>query len=84
MKIAVRYFARLREAVGVETETVAFEDPAPTLERLREQIAARHPAIAQQLRTGPVLCAVNQEYAPAGTLLREGDEVAFFPPVTGG
>ena len=84
MRITVRWFARLREQAGVEAETLAFEDPVPTLERLREHLAAARPALAEQLRTGPVLCAVNREYAAAGTLLRDGDEVAFLPPVTGG
>jgi molybdopterin converting factor subunit 1 len=84
VKLTVRYFAVLRERAGVESEVLAWDGPAPDVERLRAHLAARAPALGELLRGGSLLVAVNREYAAPGTPLRDGDEVAFFPPVTGG
>lgn len=84
MRITVRYFALLREQAERESEELEWREPAPTLERFREHLAVRTPALAATLRERPLLCAVNREYAAAGTVLKDGDEVALFPPVTGG
>jgi molybdopterin converting factor subunit 1 len=84
MKITVRYFALLRERLGRESEVLSWDDAAPTVGRLRGHLADRAPALAAFLRGGTLLVAVNREYAAADTVLREGDEVALFPPVSGG
>lgn len=83
MKVQVRYFASLREALGA-SETV--EAPAgATLGGLRDQLLAsseRHRAALA--RTRALRCALNQVMADESTPVVEGAEVAFFPPVTGG
>jgi molybdopterin converting factor subunit 1 len=84
MKNTVRYFALLRERAGAEAEVVEWEDPAPDIGKLRELLAARTPGIAPWLRAPSLLVAVNREYAAADTPLKDGDEVAFLPPVSGG
>ncbi len=84
MKITVRYFAQLRELMGRDSEVVALDDAAPTVERLRCHLADRDPAGAALLGGGTLLVAVNREYATPDTGLRDGDEVALFPPVSGG
>ena len=84
MKVTVRYFATLRERAGVDAEVVAWDGPAPDVGRLREHLAARAPALGELLRSRSLLVAVNREFAVPGTPLRDGDEVAFFPPVSGG
>jgi molybdopterin synthase catalytic subunit len=84
MKITVRYFALLRERLGRESEELSWEDAEPTVERLRRHLAERSPAEAAILRGGSLLVAVNREYAAAAVRLKDGDEVALFPPVTGG
>ncbi len=61
MQIRVLYFARLRETLGLDRETLALDGDGRNFRM-----------------------AVNQDIAAAGTTLREGDEVALFPPVTGG
>jgi len=83
-KITVRYFALLRERLGRESEEVSWDDAEPTVERLRLHLADRSPAAAALLRGGALLVAVNREYAAAGAPLKDGDEVALFPPVSGG
>jgi molybdopterin synthase sulfur carrier subunit len=83
MKIQVRYFASLRETVGVGTETV--ETSATDVASLRQALIARGGAYAQCLAIGlPVRVAVNQVMANDQTPLAGDCEVAFFPPVTGG
>ena len=77
MSIKVRYFASLKERLGhAETE---LELSAPLSAR---QIWQRlNPAIPLPEGT---LTAINMEYASLDSLLTDGDELAFFPPVTGG
>jgi molybdopterin synthase sulfur carrier subunit len=83
MKLQVRYFASLREALG-HAESV--ELPAgSTLAALRDQLLASSPQHADVLaRSRTVRCALNQTMADESTVVPEGAEVAFFPPVTGG
>ena len=84
MRITVRYFALLRERMGRESEVLCWDDAEPTVGRLRGYLADRAPALAELLRGGTLLVAVNREYAAADTVLGDGDEVALFPPVSGG
>ena len=83
MKITVRYFAALREALGPQEDRQLL--PGTTLGALRDQLIAASPSHAEALRRGRALrCAVNQVLSDEAALLEDGDEVAFFPPVTGG
>ncbi len=83
MKITVRYFASIREALGQSAETV--DTRAATLGALRDELVARGGAHAQALARGKaVRLALDQVMADESAALREGAEVAFFPPVTGG
>lgn len=83
MKIRVRYFASLREALGAG-ETM--EAPAGgTVAQLRDALIARGGAHAQMLaRTRAVRTALDQALCDETAALHEGAELAFFPPVTGG
>ena len=83
--ITILYFAWLRERTGLSEETLALPDTGMTVADLIALLAARgpgHAAAFQNRRT--IRCAVNQEFADPATVLRSGDEVAFFPPVPGG
>jgi molybdopterin synthase sulfur carrier subunit len=83
MKVQLRYFASLREALGTnETVEVA---AGTTLGALRDQLIARGGEHARCLARGrAVRAALDQTMAGDDALLRDGAEVAFFPPVTGG
>ena len=83
MKVQVRYFAALREALGA-AGTV--ELPAgSTLGTLRDVLLARGGRHAEVLARGrAVRCALDQAMSDETAVLRDGAEVAFFPPVTGG
>lgn len=82
--IKVLYFAALREQVGAAEEAVEPEGIATVadlLARLRERGSGHGEALAPERR---VLVAVNQAYAGVEAAVADGDEVALFPPVTGG
>jgi molybdopterin synthase sulfur carrier subunit len=82
MKIDIRYFASVREALG-SGETV--ETQAATLADLRDELIARGGLHAAALARGKaVRMALDQVMRPESAALRDGAEVAFFPPVTGG
>ena len=83
MKVTVRYFASLREALG-GPETVDVP-PGTTLGALRDQLIARGEAHARVLARGrAVRCALDQAMSDESAVIVDGAEVAFFPPVTGG
>ena len=77
MSIQVRYFASLKERVG--HGSAVLDSPAPlTARQIWQQL---NPALPLP---ETVLTAVNMHYVPADSLVQDGDELAFFPPVTGG
>ena len=83
MKVNLKYFASIREAIGQGGESVTTQ--AATLQALRDELIARGGAYAQALAHGrAVRMALNQDLCDASATLSEGCEVAFFPPVTGG
>lgn len=85
MSIRILYFARLREDMGIAQEM--FDLPAGDcdVERLRELLVERGGASAVALGAGKaVRVSVNQDLGRNDTPVKAGDEIAFFPPVTGG
>lgn len=85
MNIQLRFFASLREALGMSHDTVALPPGVTTVGALRVHLRGRGEAWAAALAPGRSLrMACNQVMADDATPLSEGSEVAFFPPVTGG
>ena len=83
MKVTLRYFASVREAIGRGTEQR--ETSAATLGALRDELVAQGEPYAQALLVNrAVRMALDQVMADETARLRDGCEVAFFPPVTGG
>ncbi len=81
MRIDIQLFATLRDRVGARTVSVDIPEGA-TVAQLVERVAVAYPALARSLPSSIV--AVNQEFAFPPTPLKAGDEVALFPPVSGG
>lgn len=79
MQVTVRYFAAFREATGLEQESV--ETQARTTAELFRESMERHAGLAHE---PAALVAVNEAMSDWDTVLSEGDEVLFFPPVAGG
>ena len=85
MKVKVLYFASLREQVGKGSEEIELPVDIATLGALRTHLIARGGAWQSSLaETRLVRMAINQDMAPASSVINTGDEIAFFPPVTGG
>ena len=85
MKLELRFFASLREGLGLSGESIATPPEVKTIADLRNYLAQRGNPWAEVLASGKVIrCALNQEMVSDSTVLVEGSEVAFFPPVTGG
>lgn len=85
MKVTVLLFAAAREAAGQDSVLVSLEDANPevtTVRRVREQLLHEVPGL--QRMASALLWAVNNEYAADEKILRDGDVVACFPPVSGG
>lgn len=83
--VHVLYFAWLRERVGVGAEEVTPPPGIDTVAALVAWLGERSPRHRAAFAEGSLVrCAVNQDFAGPGAAVAPGDEVAFFPPVTGG
>ncbi len=82
--IKVLYFARLREQLKTESESLALDPGMTDVAALTRLLRDRGGVWAEAFGGPTVMSAVNQEMANPATPIRDGDEVAFFPPVTGG
>jgi molybdopterin synthase catalytic subunit len=81
MNLEIRLFATLRDLAGSDRITVSIDEPA-TIQELLQTVEENYPSLVESLPT--VLVARNKAYASPEALVNEGDELAFFPPVSGG
>lgn len=82
MKINVLLFAMLKDIAGTNRLELLLTQETASLDDVRQAVTVRYPEIEAYLRAAIV--AVNEEYAFAGEIVKDGDQVAFFPPVSGG
>lgn len=83
MKINLRYFASVREQIGVSGEVL--ETTSRDLNQLRKELISRGEKYESALTEGKAIrMAINQTVCQGDALLTENAEIAFFPPVTGG
>ncbi len=85
MKITVLYFARIKEAVNYSSEQVDLPDSITTIVALKNWLALRGDIWANLFNGKQVVrAAINHELVDNMAVIKANDEVAFFPPVTGG
>ena len=85
MTLTIRYFAWMREHTGTDLETVSLPENVSSVSDLVPHLAAMSDGHAEALKNmRAVRVAVNRTYGDLDTPISGGDEVAFFPPVTGG
>jgi sulfur-carrier protein len=83
--VHLRYFARLREALGRAEEDLVLPEGVRSVRELTDVLRARGGSWAKELaRERPVLIAINEEMAGPERPIGHGDTIAFMPPVTGG
>ena len=80
--LKVLFFAQTRELIGVDE--VLIEDEFATADELREYLSQKGEKWALALEKGKLLVAINQTLMSLESAVKSGDEIAFFPPVTGG
>jgi molybdopterin synthase sulfur carrier subunit len=85
MKVKLLYFAALREQLGSASEEIELPAGVATVAALRSHLRGRGGAWQLALADGKLIrMAVNQDMVQPSAAIKAGDEVAFFPPVTGG
>ena len=81
MEIKLRFFGQLKEITKVDVEAIQVKEET-TLDDLVWIVGQRFPNLQEHLKT--VSFAIDKEYAPKETLLKEGNEVSLLPPISGG
>ncbi len=82
MSVRILYFAGLKEKLGLSAESVELPAGVTTVGALRDWLVGQGRAALGTARN--LRCAVNQDMAKLDAAIQDGDEIAFFPPVTGG
>jgi len=82
--IHILFFARLREQLGCGDLELPWQESLATVGGLKQSLQSQQQDWDDILGADNILCAVNQEQAGDQQTVADGDEVAFFPPVTGG
>ncbi|MBN6075453.1 molybdopterin synthase sulfur carrier subunit [Aggregatibacter actinomycetemcomitans] len=80
--LRVLFFAQTRELIGLDF--IEVEGDFTTAEEIRQHLAAKGDKWALALQSDKLLVAINQTLMPPQSAVKNGDEIAFFPPVTGG
>ena len=81
MKVEIRLYATLRDKIGERRITIDLDEPFD-VKNLTETVKAKYPIMSDSVDSAVV--SVNRAFATMGTSINEGDEVAMFPPVSGG
>ncbi|WP_295005634.1 molybdopterin converting factor subunit 1 [uncultured Dechloromonas sp.] len=82
MSVKILYFAGLKEKLGLSAESIELPAGVTTVGALRDWLVGQGRAALGSARN--LRCAVNQDMAKLDAAIQDGDEIAFFPPVTGG
>lgn len=81
--ITIKYFASLKSIAEKEEDSLDIENPI-SIDQLSDIISKTAPKMGAVIREKKVMISVNQEMASVDTIIRDGDEVAFLPPFSGG
>jgi len=82
--ILINYFASYRDRLNLGGEKIPLSDNLRSIEDVRQMLMARGEAWREVLGAGNLMCALNQELCQPSAVIEDFDEIAFFPPVTGG
>ncbi len=82
MRVKVVFYGGLKRDVGAKAQELQFDNQTLTVAQLKDGLIARYPVLRPKLSS--VVCAVGDEIVSGDYLIRDGDEVALLPPVSGG
>jgi len=82
MQINILFFATIRDLIGQKRLTLDLDDNQNTIKHVRQELIEQYPAVTDNIKVS--LVAINEEFAFDNDTIKDGDEVAFFPPVSGG
>lgn len=83
--IKVMFFARLREQLATDGIELEYEERFTTIDALRTELCLEEGDVWDELLNAPnIICSLNHEVVDADASIKDGDEIAFYPPVTGG
>ncbi|WP_202371052.1 MoaD/ThiS family protein [Pseudomonas sp. MWU318] len=82
--ILINYFASYRDRLNLGGEKIPLSDNLRSIEDVRQMLMARGEEWREVLGAGNLMCALNQELCQPSAAIEDYDEIAFFPPVTGG
>ncbi len=82
--LQLRYFASLRDQLNCESEELSWQDDFSTVNDIKTLLSKRNEHWQKLLSNNTTLIAINQQMVNADSPIKDGDEIAFFPPVTGG
>ena len=82
--LLINYFASYRDRLNLGEEKIPLSDNLRSIEDVRQMLMARGEEWREVLGAGNLMCALNQELCQLSVVIEDFDEIAFFPPVTGG
>ncbi|EUB83340.1 MoaD/ThiS family protein [Pseudomonas sp. GM30] len=82
--LLINYFASYRDRLNLGGEKIPLSDNLRSIEDVRQMLMARGEEWREVLGAGNLMCALNQELCQLSVVIEDFDEIAFFPPVTGG
>ncbi|WP_367084994.1 MoaD/ThiS family protein [Pseudomonas sp. HOU2] len=82
--LLINYFASYRDRLNLGGEKIPLSDNLRSIEDVRQMLMARGEEWREVLGAGNLMCALNQELCQPSAAIEDFDEIAFFPPVTGG
>lgn len=82
--LKILFFAQLRETLGQDSLAVSYSNTTQTVADLTNELVGQNPNWSKALNNSSTLVAVNQTVVERSQPLNDGDEIAYFPPVTGG
>ena len=81
--LTILYFAKLKDDLDCSQETIDYQQSFTSIQHVVDYLVARHPSW-QRAFNPSIVCALNQTIVHYEATVNDGDEIAFFPPVTGG